>query len=363
MGPYPRLVIDMQKIEENAAAIVTLAKPHGITVSGVTKVSCGDPRVARAMLEGGLAGLADSRIANLERLREAGITAELMLLRTPMLSEVEEVVRFANISLNSEPAVLHKLADAAARLHCTHRVLLMVEMGDLREGILPEQLEPVLDLVQTHPALELAGLGMNLACFGGVVPTPEKARAFTAVVERAEKHCKCTFDMVSGGNSANIPLLFKTPSNHGQRRIDHLRIGEAIVLGLETVNRTAIPNTHQDAFVLEAELIELKTKPSVPSGTISQNAFGEEPEFPDHGQVHRGILALGRQDTKVDGLQPLDPAVTVLGASSDHIIVRIDDEAIENYEVGGTVRFIPQYGSLLRAYTSPYVVKVYRDRE
>jgi predicted amino acid racemase len=353
MGEYPKLIIDLNKIEHNTSTISTLASKHDITITCVTKCCCGDPRVAQAMIAGGAKSIADSRVENLKKMKEAEIETELMLLRTPMLSQVKEVVKYADISLNSDIGVITELSHHAEKTGKPHKIIVMVEMGDLREGVPVTLLGPLIDKVLKLNNIELYGLGMNLACFGGIVPTQAKLQEFSDVVDKIENEFNLKFQMVSGGNSANIPLLLEPKQS---TRIDHLRIGEGILLGLETVNRTPIPGTFQDAFVVEAELIELFEKPSVPSGEISQNAFGETPRFDDKGLILRGILALGRQDVIVDGLTPLDQNISILGSSSDHILVRVKSDG---YKVGDKVRFKMDYGGLLHLFTSSYVEKKY----
>ena len=350
---YPRLVIDLAKLEQNARTVCELARKVDIDIYGVTKAACGDPEVARAMLRGGVVGLADSRIENIRRMRDAGIESSFMLLRTPMLSDVGSVVEHADISLNSEMKVIRALSKAAERIGKKHSVVLMAEMGDLREGMTVGELWKAVVEVMELPGLELTGLGTNLACFGGVVPTEEKMHGFGLLVRRLEKEHSMEFDIVSGGNSANIPLLL-SGADHG--RTNNLRIGEGILLGLETVNRTPIPGTFQDAFMLEAELIEVKEKPSVPDGEISQNAFGETPVFEDRGKIIRGIAAIGRQDVIVEGPRPLDGNVSILGSSSDHVILHLEDP---RYRVGSIVSFMPTYGALVAIFTSRYVGKMY----
>ena len=316
MGTFPRVMIDLHKIEHNTRIISSLAQKQNIQITGVTKCCCGEVQVAEAMLSGGAVSIGDSRIENLKNLRVSGISSDLMLLRTPMLSEASEVIEYSDISLNSELIVLSKLADKAQEQSKTHRVVLMVEMGDLREGVPMEQLETTIERAMTFKGIELYGLGMNLACYGGVVPTVKKLEEFSEIVSDMETKFDLKFELVSGGNSANIPLFLDKGKS---TRVNNLRIGEGILLGLETVNRTPIPNTYQDAFVLEAEIIELNAKPSIPQGEISQNAFGETPEFVDKGIIRRGILAIGRQDVIIEGLQPLDDNISILGSSSDNI--------------------------------------------
>jgi len=350
---FPRILIDVEKIERNTRTIVDMASERGIGITGVTKATCGDPNVAFAMLKGGVSSIGESRIQNIKRLRAQGIGAEMMLLRTPMRSEVREVVQHADISLNSEIGVLKALSMEAVPLGKEHRVVLMVEMGDLREGIRREDLPGVLEVVKDLHGLKLHGLGMNLACFGGVVPTEEKVREFEDLVGEMEDVFGVELEMISGGNSANIPLLME---RHESSRTNNLRIGEGILLGLETVNRTPIPGTSQDAFVLEAELIERKRKPSVPDGTISQNAFGETPDFEDRGEIIRGIAAVGRQDAILEDLTPMRDDIVVLGGSSDHLLLQMTEGSPE---VGDPLKFIPAYGALVHLFTSPYVSKVY----
>lgn len=325
-----------------------------MTITGVTKATCGDPKVAQAMLDGGVTSLGDSRIANIKRIRDAGIDAPFILLRTPMLSELNDIVDYADVSLQSERVVLQRIATIAKDKSTTHKVILMIEMGDLREGAMKKELDALITEVMQNEGLQLYGFGMNLACFGGVVPTKKKIEEFEQLVDKRCNEHGISVPLISGGNSANIPLLLRGVPHHS---INHLRIGEGILLGLETVHRTPIPHTFQDAFILEGELIECKEKPSVPNGIISQNAFGEKPRFTDKGTTVRGIIAVGKQDVIVEDLQPKDHSMTILGSSSDHIILHVKNTA--TYGVGDIVQFTMRYGALVHLFTSPYVKKIY----
>lgn len=354
MGKYPRIKINLKKLKHNAESISTLAKRQDISIFAVTKATCGDLKVAKVLLKGGAKGIGDSRVENIKNLKKAGIKTDFMLLRTPMLSEVEDVLNYADISLNSELSVISKLSKEAKKLGKKHMIILMVEMGDLREGIMKHDLESTIkEILEKHKGVELYGIGMNLACFGGVIPTEDKILEFENLVENLEDKFEINFKIISGGNSANITLLLKN-TNHN--KINNLRIGEGILLGLETVNRTPIPNTYQDAFILEVEIIELKEKPSIPNGKMSQNAFGEVPRFEDYGIISRGILGIGRQDLIIEDLTPLDPNIRILGGSSDHILLYIKSK---KYKVGDVVRFTLNYGALVHLFTSKYVKKDY----
>jgi predicted amino acid racemase len=348
----PRLEIELDKIAHNAQSLTELCSLKGIRVTAVTKGVCGSPWIASVLLNSGIRSLGDSRIANIQKMREAGLDAQFVLIRSPMPSEAERVVEFADVSLNTEMSVIRLLAEHAAKRSKTHRIVLMVELGDLREGILPCDVEAMVEQVIRLREVKLSGIGTNLACFGGVRPTEAKMQALSSIAGKLERKFGVNFEIVSGGNSANYQWFVSTPD---VGLVNHLRIGEAILLGCDTLNREQIPGLYTDAFTLVAEVIELKAKPSKPYGEIAQDASGRIPVFEGKGCMKRAILALGMQDVDVSGIRPRIEA-DVLGASSDHLILDVREPGLG---IGDEVRFDVGYGALLRAMTSPYVEKVY----
>lgn len=349
----PWIEIDLDRLEHNTHAIVDLCADHGIAVAGVTKVTCGLPEVARAMLSGGVGAIGESRMENVRRLREAGIRAPIWLLRVPPLSQVDEVVESVDLSLNSELAVLAGLSQAALRRGRVHDVVVMVDLGDLREGVWPDDLVPFVHELRTLTGVRLVGLGANLTCYGGVVPSEHNMRVLVRCVDRVEAELGTRLAFVSGGNSSALPLI---AAGGMPDRIDHVRIGEAILLGRETVTHSPWPGTRPDAFRLYAEVIELKEKPSVPLGERSRDAFGQRPEFVDRGDRDRALVNVGREDVDPLGLTPCDPGLAVLGASSDYVILDVTD-ARAPLAVGDVVSFSLGYGALLGAMDSQYVEK------
>ncbi|HDQ13596.1 MAG TPA: alanine racemase [Sediminispirochaeta sp.] len=349
----PSVRIDLDKIENNARVVCNLCAEHGIQVTGVSKVSCGTPAVARALLRGGVKGIGESRMENIHRLRANGVVEPITLLRIPPLSETEEIVRSVDVSLNSEISVIRSLSSAAERFGLNHRVILMIDLGDLREGFWPDDVLPAVREVLELPNISLEGVGTNLTCYGGVIPTPENMQQLVDWAHRIEDTFDIHIRTISGGNSSSLPLLASGKMPQG---INNLRIGEAILLGRETVKRQVWPGTEQDAFLIEAELIELKEKPSVPIGETGEDAFGGRPTFVDKGLVTRGILNIGREDADVDGLRAMDGRIEILGASSDHLIVEMG-AAKDEYSLGQSVSFLPNYSALLAAMTSAYVQK------
>ncbi|MDY6874920.1 MAG: alanine/ornithine racemase family PLP-dependent enzyme [Chloroflexota bacterium] len=343
-----RIEVDCERIRLNAEAIVRMCTPQGIEVVGVTKACCGHPDIARAMLAGGVSMLGDSRLKNVLRLREAGINVPVMLLRLPSLSEADEVVRLTRASLNSEVDTVRTLSRAAQVRGLVHQVILMVEMGDRREGVMPDQAVDTARAMLGLPGIDLAGIGTNLSCIGGVVPTKENLQLLVDVAEDIEQALNIRFRVISGGHTTDLDLIERgeMPS-----RVNQLRIGEAILLGVNGTTNYPLPCPYQDAFNVVGEVIEVKVKPSLPDGPIAINALGCVPHWEDLGLRRRAILAMGEQDLRINGLRPKRPGVTIVGASSDHLVVDVTD-ATPSVRLGDELEFGPIYAALATAMVS-----------
>jgi predicted amino acid racemase len=351
----PRLEIDLDSIYDNARTLVGMLARRGISLTGITKATSGLPEVARTLLRAGVTGLGDSRIENIETMRQAHVRASMTLIRTPMLSQVDRVVRHADVSFNTELDVIGMLSFAGRKTNRTHGIVLMVELGDLREGIMPGDLESIVRETLRLPNIAIRGIGANLACYNGVAPDTRQMSELSRLVDSIEAKFALTMDIVSGGNSANLNWV-RSGANLG--RINNLRFGESILLGVEALNREPVEGLRTDAITLVAEVIESKIKPSQPWGTIAQTAFGERPLPADRGNISQAILAIGHQDTDPLGLDP-PGGIKILGASSDHLVV---EAAGSGLKVGAELTFQLNYSALLRAMTSPFVAKVMKVR-
>ncbi|MEN8447508.1 MAG: alanine/ornithine racemase family PLP-dependent enzyme [Cyanobacteria bacterium J06555_13] len=345
----PRIEISLSKIQENARILCDFYGQKGISLMGVSKAVLGEPAIAQAMLAGGVQFIADSRLENIQKMRRAGISAQLVLLRTAP-SQAESIVKSVDISLNTELCTLEKLSYHAKAQGKIHQVIIMVELGDLREGVLPCDLIPFVRKTLALPNIQVTGIGCNLACYGGVKPNQKNMSMLSELVNIVQSELGIRLRVVSGGNSANYEW-----ANSGQTsgEINNLRIGESILLGCETASRQIIPGLHTNTFQLIAEVIESKRKVSLPFGEICQDAFGNTPKFQDRGIRARSIIALGRQDVLTAGLKS-EHRLEIIGSSSDHMI--LDSE---NYplQIGDEVTFGLDYSGLLSAMTSPFVGK------
>ena len=354
----PRLEIYTDRIERNARTVIGLCREHGAEVACVTKVMSAHPAILHALDAAGADMIADSRISNLESIANTGLTLPILLLRVPTPSRVVDVIRCADISLNSSVETIELLSRAARLLKRTHKAIVMVDLGDLREGVWPDHVVSVVRDAARFPNVEIVGLGTNLACYGGVVPTTENMRMLVDLRDACREATDLPLDVISGGNSANLPLL---ASGGMPKEINHFRIGEAITLGRNVLDRTPWPGTRQDTIRVVAEVVEVERKPSLPLGRRGQDAFGEHIEFVDRGVRKRAICNVGRQDIVVNGLTPEDEGIIVLGGSSDHLVLDVE-EAHSDVRLGDEIGFFPSYGSLLAATTSPYMQKsIIRD--
>lgn len=349
---YPALKTDLKKLQHNAAFLKAQCADYGIDIMAVTKVYCGHPELAKAMLDAGITILADSRVLNLKRM--SGLDAKKVLLRLPLIAEADEVVKYADISLNSEIKTIKALNESAKNQNKIHGVMLMVDLGDLREGVLPQNLTPFTREVLALEHIRIVGLGVNLTCYGGVMPDENNMGELVELAKTLEATFNIQLDWISGGNSSSLYLM---KQGGMPKAVNVLRLGESIVLGRETAYGDVIEGTHTDVFTLEAQIVELKEKESLPKGTIGMDAFGNKPSFVDKGKMVRGILGIGKQDVNPSSLIALDERLEIVGASSDHLIVDFS-RANGSYEVGDIVSFNVEYGALLNLWTSEYVTKV-----
>lgn len=352
---YPRVVVNKKSLRQNHKILLEEAARRGISVFVVTKVYTADLEIAKIAAECGAEFLADSRTENLKKL--GSLNKKRVLLRLPQHSEIREVIDHSEISLNSEISTIKMLGRQAAAQDKTHGIILMVDLGDLREGMAPADIPEAARTVLNTEGLALEGIGVNLTCYGGVLPSKENMQQLADLAEQIETENNIKLNFVSGGNSSSISIMMDgdLPS-----KINNLRLGESLVRGRETAYLKDIPGMTDDCFTFEAEIIELKEKPSVPTGIIGFDAFGNKPEFNDRGMRLRAIVAVGKQDIKQDGLFSYDSGIKLIGGSSDHTIFDLTD-AGRQYKVGDILKFKMDYGAILQAFTSGYVKKIYQD--
>lgn len=355
----PALILNHDKLRYNMRVVIGWCGRVGIDVAGVIKVTGGMASVARDFEECGAYMIASSRLEQLARAKSAGVEIPMLMIRVPMISELEELVEICDYSLQSEFATLKALDEAAIKAGKVHNVILMADLGDLREGFF--ELEELVDVAKhvenVFTGLHLAGIGTNLGCYGSVVPTEEKMKQLASYAEAVENAIGRPLEIISGGATSSLmPVFDKVMPD----KVNMLRIGAVVFCGsLEDLRicygRKEVEDLHDDVFTLKAEVIEVKTKPTHPIGKLGVNAFGKIAKYIDRGNRKRALLAIGGADYgDIGDIIPQLEGAEVIGASGDHTILDIED-CKESVRVGDVITFKLKYSALLRLTSSENV--------
>ncbi|NUU99742.1 alanine racemase [Marinitoga sp. 1154] len=329
---YPLLIIDLKKIKENTKNVIKMCKERDIEVAAVTKVFAGNLKVVKSIVECGVDILADSRIQNLTKFKD--IKIKKMLIRIPMMSEIEKVVKYSNISLVSEIETIIEINKYAKKSGKIYKIILMIDVGDLREGIYFENQEKIYSVVQKIIKLkniELNGIGANFSCFGGVIPTEKKLKMLVDIKENLEKKFKIKIKTISGGSSGTLSLFNKI---NIPEEINQLRCGASIALGIG-LNDKPFKNLYQNTCTLLVEIVEIKNKAK-----------------------KYAICAIGEQEVKHEYLIPIDKNIKIVDENQDYLILDITDSR-KFYKIGDAIDFYVTYGGLLSLMTSIFVEKTY----
>lgn len=349
-----RVVLDLDVLRQNLARIDDLMREHGATWTLVTKVICGHEPTLRALAAMGVTSIGDSRRENLLTAEDACPELERWYLRPPQVSTAELITARAHVSLNTEIESLRALDTAARNQGRIHRVVIMVEIGELREGVLPGGLLSFFRQAESLANIEVLGIGANLGCLSGTVPTIEQLAQLPLYHKLIEHEFDVELPFLSAGSSVVLPALVKGNVPEG---INHYRIGEAAFLGTDLIHGGQLEGL-ENAMVIEGEVVEVREKNLVPLGEISEDikpfdSTGEVASQPGERGL-RALVAIGQLDTDVGGLTPLDPDHTIVGASSDISVVNLGANRA-GIGVGDAIRFRPDYSAAARAMSGKYL--------
>ncbi len=352
-----RITLDLDALQHNLNVIRGWVSGHGATLTVVTKAVCGHEETLKALKDLGVSSMSDSRLDNLEVIKKIAPDVETWYLRPPHSSALDDVVRLSDVSLNTELEIIKELNEEASRQETVHRVVVMIELGDLREGILPGRLLQTYKQVFELPNVRVIGIGANLGCLGGVVPSVDQFMQLVLYRELLELKFERKLPLVSAGSSSSLPLLV---DGSMPKQINHFRVGESVFLGTDLIYGGTLKGLRGDAVRLEAEIVEIKEKGMVPMGETTDIApFQpiEEVEDTDPGQRgYRAIVTVGQVDTDVAGLTPVNQDFRIAGASSDLNVVNVGDDK-DGLSVGDTIGFRAAYSSFVRLMANPYTEK------
>jgi predicted amino acid racemase len=337
-------------VRANTGALTERLLGTGIELAGVTKAVDGEPRVGEAMLEAGAAGLADSRLAALTRLA-AHALAPLTLIRAPQPDELEMAAQVADRVLLSDPGAARALGERAPGAPL--EVLLTVDLGDRREGVLPDDAPVVAGELSRLRGVVLAGVAVNFACLSGQLPSQELFRQAEDVLLSVAPRCAAEPLLSLGGTCCLQHLDGYVP-----RVRTEVRSGGGPLYGHDFVSGAPLAGMERTDPLLTAVVLECYSKPPAPASRAGCDCFGHVPEaqLPDDDAWY-ALIHLGRRDCEPAGLRPLMPGAHLAGMTSD-VGVLI---APRRLAPGEHVTFGVDYDALVRAVTSPFVVKAFTD--
>ena len=350
------ITLHKERLKYNFERLDYYFKLKNIHWSVVTKMLCGNELFLREVLALKPKQVCDSRVSNLAMIKSIDPGVETIYIKPTPSRYAEEVVRYADISMNTEFDSIKILSDEAVRQKKIHKIIIMIELGELREGVMREDFVDFYKEVFELPNIQVIGIGANLSCLYGVLPNTDKLIQLCLYEQLIEAKFNQEIPYVSGGSSVTIPLIFKNLLPSG---INHFRVGETLYQGTDVYKDEPSNLLKQDVFTLTAEIIELSEKPMVPEGDFGTNLEGETFEF-DEAQVgktsYRAIVDLGILDVDSVNLFPKDTEIGFFGASSDMIILDLKDNP-KNYKVGDLLEFSLNYMGTLRAMNSHYIEK------
>jgi predicted amino acid racemase len=323
----------------------------------VSKLLCGNEEYLKILCDLDINEICDSRISNLKLIKEINPEINTVYIKPPAKNNISEVVRYADVSFNTEFTTIKWISEEAVKQGKTHKVIIMIELGDLREGVLGDDLTDFYRKVFELPNIKITGIGSNLNCLYGVLPSTDKLLQLSLYKKLIEAQFNQKIPWVTGGTSVVIPLLFKKQI---PKDMNHFRVGETLYFGNNLITNEVIEGMNDDIFKLHAQIIEINEKPKIPNGVFEVNPSGElyEIDENDYGKSsYRALIDIGVLDiSTTDFLIPLREDIKIVGASSDMIVIDLGENR-SNYKVGDILEFKLKYMGALRVFNSEYIDK------
>lgn len=351
------LHIHTDQIIGNINKINEFLKPRGIQWTLVTKVLNGyKPALIKILTDPAIEhvhSIGDSRISNLKTIKSIRSDITTIYIKPPALNQVNNVIRYADISLNSSLGTIIALNAEAEKQGKIHRIIIMIEMGELREGIVRENILSFYEQVFRLKNILVTGIGTNLGCMYGVEPTFDKLIQLSLYKQLIETTFGVKLEMVSSGSSITLPLV---SMNKIPKGVTHFRIGEAAFLGISPYDGKQFRNLSTSAFDFSAEIVELEKKEVVPDGKIGDGAIGETANFDliKYDESYRAIADFGELDVDHNNLIPKDKTIRFLGTTSDMTVYDLGVKS-NKYKVGNQLHFRPNYMAIARLTNSKYM--------
>jgi ornithine racemase len=350
------ITMNLPKLKANFEFLNNLFNERGIKWSVVSKLLCGNKDYLQELLTFDIEEICDSRASNLKAIKQIRPDVTTIYIKPPPKRAIKTVVQYADISMNTEIETIKLLGEEAKRQNKVHKIIIMIELGELREGVIRDELLDFYSTVFQISNIEVVGIGTNLTCLYGVLPNHDKLIQLSLFEQLIEAKFDRKIEYVSGGSSVTIPLIFQNLLPNG---VNHFRIGETLFLGTDVYHDTTLEGMEPDVFILSSEIIELIEKPVVPMGEMGTNMEGHAVTFDDNllgTTSYRAIIDIGLLDVDDKQLSPIDPNISIVGASSDMFVIDLGDNP-KQYKVGDLLKFRMNYLGTVRILNSKYIDK------
>lgn len=362
------LVIHTSKIKDNIKYLSAYFKKHDIEWSLITKVFSGDKDFLKHVLTDevikNIASIGDSRLTSLKNLRAVNPEMNTIYIKPPAKTYADDIIKYADVSLNSSYTTIMALNEAAAKVDKVHKIIIMVELGELREGVIKDDILDFYEKVFELSHIEVIGIGSNLGCMYGVAPTQEKLLQLSSLKEKISKKFNKVLRLISGGTSITLPLI---EENIVPKDINHFRIGEAAFFGISPLKNERFKVLHTGTFEFTANIIELENKQIVPEGIISEANIGHAAEYDEKdvgASSYKAILDFGLLDVDKENIEPIDEALTFVGITSDMLVINLGTNTTptgkKKYSIGDKIHFKPNYMAIARLLNSKFIDKNYQ---
>jgi len=349
--------LDSEKLKFNFNHLNKLFKKQDIQWAIVSKVLCGNKKFLHELLKLDIEQVCDSRVTNLKIIKSIKPSVETIYIKPPAKRSIPNIVRYADISMNTEIETIQLLSEEAQKQHKTHKIIIMIELGELREGVMADDFIEFYEKVFKLKNIEVVGIGTNLSCLYGVLPNHDKLIQLSLYEQLIEAKFNRQIPYVSGGSSVTIPLIYQNLLPKG---INHFRVGETLFLGTDVYNDSPFQEMESNVFRLYSEIIELIEKPLVPQGDMGTNLEGNTFEFDEDNlgkKSYRAIIDIGLLDVESTHIKPTDKNIEIVGASSDMLVIDLGENE-KDYKTGGLIEFTLDYMGVLRIINSKYVEKI-----
>lgn len=357
--------IKTKAIVSNIQKLDNFLSKHHIKWTLVVKVLSGNDGILNKILTelsiDNLHSIGDSRLSNLKKIKQIRPDIKTMYIKPVPLQYVKSVVECADISLNTSFTAIKALSEEAVKQNKSHQIVIMIELGELREGIMRENLMEFYKNVFILPNIEIIGLGTNLGCMYGIEPTYDKMIQLSLYKQLIEARFNKNLELISGGSSITLPLVKKK----FPKTVNHFRIGESAFLGISPLDGKKFENLSTDTFEYSANIIELEEKESTPDGILSEANVGhtteEKPTKDDFSKSFKAILDFGSLDVDYNELNPKDKSIEFIGTTSDMTVYDLGQNKKSNgqqkYHIGQKIRFSLSYMAVARLMNSKFIEK------